>query len=91
MNNEASLDGTQLSSVRGAQNRSPGPNRTPGRYPNPAVPKIALCVLAPRYPERLPVIPPWVWYVLVQEGSYGRHHMRRRTFLYLLFHTDESE
>ena len=44
--------------MRGAQNRSPTPNRTPGRYPTPAVPKIALRVLAPRYPERLPAHPP---------------------------------
>ena len=46
--------------MRGAQNRSPAPNRTPGRYPAPAVPKIALRVLAVHYPERLPAHPPWI-------------------------------
>ena len=46
--------------MRGVQIRSPNPNRTPGRYPNPVVPKIALRVLAVHYPERLPAHPPWV-------------------------------
>ena len=61
------MDGDRLSSVRGAQNRSPGSNRTPGRYPNPAVPEIALRVLAVHYPERLPAHPPC---------DYGNHTAR---------------